>query len=205
MDEDDALGVLVSDNLQNRELLPSERGWAYRDLWEIQKKRKEHLPGRPKNNSSQIGTNFRVDRYVGEQTGDSKNKVRRYICLTYLMPQLLELVDQGKIGLGTGEQLSHLKQRSQELIYCYCYAVEKPRPLKEAHARQLREIEADPDQIIDVDLLEELLAPKKKVRFRTLKIEMTKLRDYFPTGTPEDVVIQTIHTALAVYFEGKEE
>ncbi|MBP3673465.1 MAG: ParB/RepB/Spo0J family partition protein [Oscillospiraceae bacterium] len=199
MDEDDALGVLVSDNLQNRELLPSERGWAYRDLMDI-RKRQGH---RTDLTSSQSGTKLNTADIIGKPNGDNRNKVYRYIRLTYLIPQLLDLVDQGKIGIGTGEQLSHLKQRSQELIYCYCYAVEKPRPLKENHARQLREIEADPDQIIDEDLLEELLAPKKKVRFRTLKIEMTKLRDYFPTGTPEDVVIQTIHAALAVYFEGK--
>lgn len=204
-DEDEALGVLIADNLQNRDLQPSERGWAYRDLMDIQKKRTTNLRGRPQNNSSQIGTNFRADEFIGSELGDSKNKVRRYIRLTYLLPELLALVDDKKIGLGTGEQLSYLKEPSQEVIYRYCYAVEKPQPLKEAQARTLREVEADPDRIIDEELLEELLAPKKKVRFRTLKIEMSKLRDYFPVGTPEEVVVQTIHTALAVYFEDKEE
>lgn len=199
-DDDDALGVLVSDNLQNRELLPSERGWAYRDLMEI-RKRQGH---RTDLTSSQSGTKLRSAETVGMENGDSKNKVYRYIRLTYLIPPLLELVDQGKIGLGTGEQLSHLKQHSQALVYSYCYAAEPTRPLEEAHAKALREVQADPDRIIDEELLEELLLPKKKVRFRTLKIEMSKLRNYFPTGTPEDVVIQTIHTALAEYFKGKE-
>lgn len=202
LSDDDAISIMISDNLDNRDLLPSERGWAYRDLMDILQKRNDNLPGRPKNNSSQIGTNYRADQSIGAKTGDSKNKVRRYIRLTYLIVPLLDLVDAGKIGLGTGEQLSYLKQEAQETVYAYCYASEPGHPLKEAQARKLREVQADPDQIIDEELLEELTTKQKKVRFRTLKLEMSKLRDYFPSGTPEEVVVQTIHTALAVYFEG---
>lgn len=199
-DEDEALGVLTTDNLRNRELLPSERGWAYRDLLEIRKRQGQ----RTDLTSSQSGTKLRTAEMIGEVNGDSKNKVHRYIRLTYLIPALLELVDQGKLGLGVGEQLSYLKQRSQETVYYFCYAVEKPRKISESQARAIREAENDPDQIIDEDFLEDLLAPKKKVRFRTLKLEMSQLRQYFPTGTPEEVVIQTIHSALTAYFEGTE-
>ena len=202
-DDDEALGVLIADNLQNRDLQPSERGWAYRDLMDMRKRR----AGRPSNfGKSDInfpGVNTRIE--IAEENKTSARNLQRYIRLTYLLPELLALVDDKKIGLGTGEQLSYLKEPSQEVVYRYCYAGEKPQPLKEAQARTLREVEADPDRIIDEELLEELLAPKKKVRFRTLKIEMSKLRDYFPTGTPEEVVIQAIHTALAIYFEDKEE
>lgn len=202
--DDEALGVLVSDNLQNRELLPSERGWGYRDLLELRKRRGQRTDltfGQIGQKSERI--NSRAE--LAEENNTSPRNVQRYIRLTYLIPSLLELVDKGQMGLGTGEQLSYLKPRSQETVYSYCYAVEKPRKLKEAHARTLREAEADPDRIIDEDLLEELLTPKKKIRFRTLKLEMAKLRDYFPKGTPEEVVIQTIHTALAVYFEEKKD
>lgn len=198
-DDDEALGVLVSDNLQNRELLPSERGWGYRDLLELRKRR----AGRPNNSGQSVLNSLQSRDELDEKV--SGRSVSRYIRLTYLIPPLLELVDKGQMGLGIGEQLSYLKPRSQETVYGYCNAVEKPRKLKESHARALREAEADPDRIIDEDLLEELLAPKKKTRFRTLKLEMAKLRDYFPRGTPEEVVIQTIHTALAVYFEEKED
>lgn len=202
-DDDEALGVLVSDNLQNRELLPSERGWGYRDLLELRKRR----AGRPNNfgksdiNISSVNTRTEI----AEENNTSPRNLQRYIRLTYLLPELLELVDQKKIGLGTGEQLSYLKRQSQAVVYGYCYAGEKPQKLKESQAKALREVEADPDRVIDEELLEELLAPKKKTRFRTLKLEMAKLRDYFPTGTPEEVVVQTIQTALAVYFEGKDD
>lgn len=201
-DDDDAIGVLTTDNLRNRELLPSERGWAYRDLLEIRKRR----AGRP-NNCGKSDHN-----YFGEKTRDeiaaenniSGRKVQRYIRLTYLIPELLKQVDQGKLGLGVSEQLSYLSENSQVLVYLYCIASEAPKKISEAQARAIREAEADPDQIIDEEFLEELLAPKKKIRFRTLKLEMAQLRAYFPVGTPEGIVVQTIHSALEAYFKEKE-
>ena len=199
--DDEAMLAMIADNMNNPDRLPSELGWAYRQELEIRRRQGK----RTDLTSSEIGTKFRTDETLAKEAGSSKSRIHRYIRLTYLIPPLLNLVDEKKIGLGTGEQLSYLKQRSQETVYGYCYAGEKTVPLKESHARALREVEDDPDRIIDEDLLEELTAPKKKARFRTLKIEMAKLRDYFPTGTPEEVVVQTIHTALAVYFEGKED
>lgn len=204
-DDDDAVSAMNADNLLHRDLLPSERGWAYRQEWEIRQKRDGERRGRPAKNSSQFETNFDTPGEMAILAGVSKAKLYRYIRLTYLIPELLELVDQKKLGLGIGEQLSYLKRRSQETVYQFCYASDPQKKLKESQARILREAEADPDQIIDEELLEELTAAKKKVRFRTLKIEMSRLRQYFPVGTPEEVVIQTIHTALAGYFEGKED
>lgn len=210
--DDDAVLAMIADNINNRELLPSERGWAYRQELEIRKCQGQ----RNDLTSSQIGTKLETTGTCGKPyhkfsksrdgLDDSKcgKSIHRYIRLTYLIQPLLNLVDEGKLALGTGEQLSYLKQRSQETVYLFCYARTKPVTLKESQARSLREIEEDPDQIIDEDVLEELTAPKKKVRLRTVKLEMSKLRDYFPTGTPEEVVVQTIHTALSIYF-GKED
>lgn len=232
--EDEAELAMIQDNMNNRELLPSERGWGYRRELEIRRKQGYRsdltLPqclGRScrtndtvgtcsqsgnkfhkdntTDNSAQNARNPKTSERMGQEKNVSKNSIHRYIRLTYLIDPLLRLVDEKKIGLGIGEQLSYLGQRSQETVYHFCYASEKPHPLKDAQAKLLREIEADPDQIIDEDLLEELTAPKKKVRFRTLKLEMSTLRDYFPTGTPEEVVVQTIQTALAIYFDRKEE
>lgn len=200
MTDDEAILAKNADNLASRTLLPSERGWAYRQDMEVRKKQ----AGRPVNNSGHDVLNYQsrdlVDNTV---TGRS---VSRYIRLTYLIPPLLDMVDGQKLGLVVGEQLSYLRRRSQETVYAYCFQEqETPIRLTEAMAKALREAEADPDKIIDRALLEELTAKKAKVRFRTLKLEMVPLRSYFPVGTPEQVVVQTIHTALAAYFEGKEE
>ena len=197
--DDEAIRLMISDNLHNRELLPSERGWAYR--WEMEVSKRQGK--RTDLTSTQPGWKMETAEILGKEKGDGKTKVRRYIRLTYLIPPLLDLVDDKKLGVTVGEQISYLSKRSQETVYGFCYAADPARPLKETQARALRAVEADPDRIIDEDVLEELMIPQKKVRFRTLKIQMAQLRDYFPVGTPEQVVIQTIQTALAVYFEEK--
>lgn len=216
--DDEAQLIMIHDNLNNREtLLPSELGWAYRDYMEINRRQGRRTDLAAGSTSSQYwdevkrqqidstsGRNGRklesADK-LGDESGKNGRDVRRYIRLTYLILPLLNLVDEGKIGLRTGEQLSYLSQRSQEIVYNYCYAGEDSHPLKEKQARVLREAEEDPDQVVDSDLLDELFAPKPKARFRTLRLEMTELRNYFPVGTPEEVVRQTIQTALANYFE----
>lgn len=226
-DDDDAIRAMIADNMNNRELLPSERGWAYRWELEIRKRqgqrsdltafKKQQLSGDNVTSSHferKLGTNLTSAQnerkletadIIGEAYGVSRVKIYRYIRLTYLIEPLIDLVDAGKVALGTGEQLSYLKKHSQETVYNFCYAAEPVRPLKEAQAKKLREVEADPDNIIDEELLEEITAKQKKVRFRTLKLEMTSLRSFFPAGTPEEVVVQTIHTALGVYFDRKED
>lgn len=213
-EDDDAIRAMIADNMNNRELLPSERGWAYR--WEMEIRRRQGQ--RSDLTFSKTGTKLDANLtsaqnerkletadIIGKSYDVSRAKVRRYIRLTYLIEPLIDLVDAGKIGLGTGEQLSYLKKHSQETVYNFCYAAEPVRPLKETQAKKLREVEADPDNIIDEDLLEELTAKQRKVRFRTLKLEMAALRNFFPVGTPEEVVVQTIHTALGVYFNKKED
>ncbi len=191
--DDDAIRIMVDDNLNHRELLPSELGWAYRQLMDI-RKHQGYTCGHSVHKSRDTITDEVGGRHV-----------QRYIRLTYLISPLLNLVDARKISMRVGEQLSYLSTKSQEIVYGFCYVSEPPRPLKEAQAKMLREVEADSDRIIDVDLLEQLTEKQTNNRLRTLKIEMAKLREYFPTGTPEEVVVQTIQAALATYFRKNEQ
>lgn len=197
--DDDAQLAVIADNLHSRDLLPSERGWAYRDELEIR--------GRRQGQRTDLTSGKSVQKLKWSRDGlddrVSGRNVARYIRLTYLIPPLLELVDGGKLALGAGEQLSYLSTTSQEIVHAFCYASSPERPLKEAQAKQLREIEADPDQVIDEELLLAITAKKKPTRLRTVKLDMVDLREYFPAGTPEQIVRQTIITALAVYFEEK--
>lgn len=200
-DDNDAIPIMIADNLNNRELLPSERGWAYRQLMDVQRQQ-------GKRNDLTFGNAYQKLNHrniIAQGHNVSSRNIQRYIRLTYLIEPLLDLVDTGMIALGTGEQLSYLKTRDQEAVYAYCYAGDPTYPLKEAQAKALREIQEDPDRVIDEDTLEELTAKPQKTRLRTLKLQMSTLREYFPSGTPEEVVLQTIHTALAVYFEKKDD
>lgn len=186
--DDDAISIMIADNLNNRQLLPSERGWAYRQLMDILKRQ-----------GAKCGHG---DHKLRNLLDDDKSgrAAQRYIRLTYLIEPLVDLVDKQKIGLKVGEQLSYLSDSAQETVYLYCYAYDPMHPLKESQVKAIREVDEDPDSAVDNDLLEELTAKPTSSRLRTLKIEMASLRQYFPSGTAEDVVLQTIQTALAEYF-----
>lgn len=195
--DDEAVLAMNADNRLTRVLLPSERGWSYRQELEIRKRQGQRT------DLTSVRSGQKLSRtVVAENNGVGNTQIQRYIRLTYLIQPLLSLVDKAQLGVSVGGQLSYLSDRSQEVVFDFCYCNrDKPLKLTEAQARKLREIEADPDNIIDWELLEELTARQKKVRFRTLNLEMKPLREYFPVGTPEEVVVQTIHAALCTYFE----
>lgn len=113
VDDDQAALILVDSNLQHREkLLPSEKAWAYRTRLEALKRK----AGRPKNNSAQLEPNFRSNETVAEEVGESRAQIQRYIRLTFLNPLLLDLVDQEKIGMTPGVELSYLSDSTQNKL-----------------------------------------------------------------------------------------
>lgn len=194
----EAIRLKNDDNLMQRDgMFPSERGWAYRqNMEEINRQGK-----RTDLTLSQFATKLDSAAEIGKKVHKSRDQIFRYIRLTYLIPELLDLVDKKQLGLTVGENLSYLTVDNQETVYLFCFTGEKPVKLTEAVAKTLREIQDDPDRIIDADTLEELTAKHTRTRMRSLKLDMQELRTYFPVGTPEGVVVQTIHTALAKYFD----
>lgn len=197
----EAIRLKNDDNLMQRDgMLSSERGWAYRqNMEEINRQGK-----RTDLTLSQFATKLDSAAEIGKKVHKSRDQIFRYIRLTYLIPELLDLVDKKQLGLTVGENLSYLTVDNQETVYLFCFTGEKPVKLTEAVAKTLREIQDDPDRIIDADTLEGLTAKHTRTRMRSLKLDMQELRTYFPVGTPEGVVIQTIHSALAKYFDKEE-
>ena len=110
LDDDAAIIIMVDSNLQRENILPSERAAAYKMKVEALRRK----AGRPsKENSSQLGTNFRADQVVAEQAGSSRNQVQRYIRLNNLVQPLLDMVDDRKIALNPAVELSFLKPEEQ--------------------------------------------------------------------------------------------
>ena len=193
----EAIRLKNDDNLMQRDgMFPSERGWAYRQNMEVLRKQGKRLDLTSGQNVQKLSRDM-----VAEGSNYCGRQVQRYIRLTYLIPELLDLVDKKQLGLTVGENLSYLTVDNQKTVYLFCFTGEKPVKLTEAVAKTLREIQDDPDRIIDADTLEELTAKHTRTRMRSLKLDMQELRTYFPVGTPEGVVVQTIHTALAKYFD----
>ena len=116
LDRDAATVLMVESNYQRSQILPSEKAFAYKMRLEAMKRQ----AGRPsKENASPLATNFaqgRSDTELGEQVGESKDQVRRYIRLTNLVPELLNLVDEGKIKMRPAVELSYLDEDSQRAV-----------------------------------------------------------------------------------------
>ena len=104
MSRDEATIFMVESNFQRTTILPSEKAFAYKMRLEAMKR----LPGRPSKNSVPVAQNKTSRELLGEQVGESQDQVRRYIRLTELIPEILQLVDEGKIGLRPAVELSYI-------------------------------------------------------------------------------------------------
>lgn len=110
MEDDAAVVFMVDSNLQREHILPSERAFAYKMKLEAMKR----TAGRPsKENVSQLGTQKRSDQIMAEEIGESRNQIQRFIRLTYLEPELLDLVDEKKISFNPAVELSYLTADQQ--------------------------------------------------------------------------------------------
>ena len=116
LDRDAATVLMVESNYQRSQILPSEKAFAYKMRLEAMKRQ----AGRPsKENSVPVAQNYegKTSReLLGEQVGESQDQVRRYIRLTYLVPELLDLVDEGKIKMRPAVELSYLDEDSQRAV-----------------------------------------------------------------------------------------
>ena len=112
LDDDAAVIVMVDSNIQRESLLPSERAFAYKMKLEAIK----HQGARSDLTSSQVGMKLQAMDIVGQQAGESRNQVHRYIRLTHLIPEILDMVDNKRIALNPAVELSYLTPAEQELL-----------------------------------------------------------------------------------------
>ena len=112
LDDDAAVLVMVDSNIQREELLPSERAFAYKMKLEALK----HQGARSDLTSSQLGTKLRADELLAQQAGESRNQVQRFIRLTELISELLDMVDERKLAFNPAVEVSYLKQDEQRML-----------------------------------------------------------------------------------------
>lgn len=134
LDDDMATIYMVDSNLQREKLLPSEKAFAYKMKLEAMKR----SAGRPyKDNSSQVNQEKRSDQILAEQMGESRNQIQRYIRLTQLIEELLDMVDKKRLSFNIGVELSYLKISEQQdlasiiLLKKTVPTLDKSRKLKE--------------------------------------------------------------------------
>ena len=116
MDRDEATIFMVESNFQRTTILPSEKAFAYKMRLDAMKR----LPGRPGKNSTPLGQNLKgtvsIDR-LGKEVGDSSSQIQRYIRLTELLPEILDMVDEGQVAMRPAVELSYIPKLQQGLIW----------------------------------------------------------------------------------------
>ena len=191
MDDDAAIIFMVDSNLQRENILPSERAFSYKMKLEAMK----HQAGRPsKENDSQLGNNFGKlsSEEMAEELGTSKNQIFRYIRLTNLIPEILDMVDEKKIAFNPAVELSYLKPSEQkEFLEAMDYAQASP---SLSQAQRLKKLSQEGGCTLDA--MCEVMNEIKKDELDHVTIKNEVLRKYFPkTYTPkqmQDTIIRLL-------------
>ena len=176
MSRDEATIFMVESNFQRTTILPSEKAFAYKMRLDAMKR----LPGRPSKNSVPVAQNKTSRELLGEQVGESQDQVRRYIRLTELIPEILQLVDEGKIGLRPAVELSYIPKDIQENIF-EVMDMEQCTPTH-GQARRMRALCQEgklTEEVIEVIMTEE--KPNQKVK---IILRGERFRDLFPRDLP---------------------
>ena len=190
--EDDAATILMVDsNLQREHILPSERAFAYKMKLDAMK----HQAGRPpQDNYSQLGNNFGKlsSEEMAEELGTSKNQIFRFIRLTNLVPELLDMVDEKKISFNPAVELSYLDEKQQRDFLEAMNDTQNAPSLSQAQQlkRMAQQGEFSYEAAFDV------MGKEKKSELDTVTIKNETLRKYFPRNyTPkqmEDIIIKLL-------------
>lgn len=176
MDDDTATVLMVDSNLQREHILPSERAFAYKMKLEAMKHQGERSDLSEGVTSSQVGKRLQALDLIGQQAGDSRNQVHRYIRLTNLIPELLDLVDAGKISFTPAVELSYLKPKDQEtFLQAMDYAQTAPSLSQAQRIKQMSQ-----DGVCTYEALCEVMNEVKKDELDRVTFRNVQLRKYFP-------------------------
>ena len=189
MDDDEATIIMVDSNLQRETLLPSERAFAYRMKLEAMKRR----AGRPsKENLSQVGTQKRSDQIMADQIGESRNQIQRFIRLTYLVPPLLDMVDEHKVAFNPAVELSYLTSAEQVALLDAMDSEQSTPSLSQA--QRLKKFSQEGR--LSEDVMRAILSEEKKPEVGKITLASDKLRRYFPRSFTPQQMEETIFRLL---------
>ena len=188
LDDDAATIIMVDSNLQREELLPSERAFAYKMKLEAIR----HQGKRQELTSSQVGMKLQALDIVGQQAGDSRNQVHRFIRLTELIPELLDMVDERKIAFNPAVELSYLKKEEQTLLLEAMDSEQATPSLSQA--QRLKKFSLQ--KMLSLDVMRAVMSEEKKTDLDRVTLKNETLRKYFPKSyTPkqmEDTIIKLL-------------
>ena len=201
MDDDTAIILMVDSNCQREHILPSEKAKAYQMKLEAVKRK----AGRPsKNNSAQVGPNLWASERVALDAGESKSQVKRYIALNNLTPDLMQLVDNGRLKTTPAVELSYLTPEEQEEFLSYMEEEGCTPSLSQAQKLKA----ASKESVLTKDKIHGIMSarsPSVKPREPQLTIAVSKVERYFPKGFSSEQMESTILKLLENYYRKRQD
>ena len=195
MDRDEAIIFMVDSNLQRERLLPSEKAFSYKMRLEAMKRK----AGRPTlNNYSPVGNNLQEkpsSQELADIAGESKNQIFRYIRLTELIPDLLQIVDDGKIAFRPAVELSYLTKEEQASLHEAMESEDCTPSL--AQAIKIKKFSQE-GRLSD-DVILSILSEEKPNQREVYRLHKERIDKYFPKGTPSEKIEEIICKALELY------
>ena len=182
--KEEAVITMVDANLQRENLLPSEKAFAYKMKVEAMKRK----AGRPPKNSSQVATNIDTATEIGQQLGESRDQVYRYIRLTYLIPELLKMVEEHRIAFTPAVEISYLPEREQRVLVNEIEYADATPSLSQA--QRLRKFSSQGR--LSVDTVFAVLSEEKPNQKEQVKFMTEEIRKYFPKNYSNKDMQKTI-------------
>jgi len=194
LDDDEATIIMVDSNLQRESILPSEKAFAYKMKLEAMKRQ----AGRPsKENSTQVGQDLRGKYSVeilGEQVGESRNQIQRYIRLTELIPPILEMVDEKRIAFNPAVEISYLAEKEQQDLYNTMQSEDCTPSL--AQAQRMKKLSQDGR--LNVDVIFSILTEEKPNQKEKFQIRRERIDRFFPKNftekQKEDLIVHLLES-----------
>ena len=178
LDRDAAAIAVVDSNLHREHILPSEKAFAYK----LKADALKHQGQRTDITSEQIAPKLSTE-VIGEQEGISKDTVKRYIRLTYLIPEFLEKMDNNEIALSVGVELSFLDEQNQRAVLEQC-AINDCTP---SYSQAWRMHKADREGTLTTAVIQTIMSEEKANQRETVKIPTEKLRKFAPNANPQQL------------------
>lgn len=192
MTTEEAVIAMVDSNLQREQILPSEKAFAYKMKMEARKRQGK----RTDLTSTPVVSKLNNYEKLAQECGESREQIRRYIRLTYLIKELLDMVDEGRIALRPAVELSYLTVEQQNDLF-YTIESEDATPSL-SQAIQMKKMSQSGE--LTMDNIFCIMTEQKPNQVEKIKISMDKFERYFPRGTPPARIEVIILRALSEYY-----
>lgn len=192
MSDDEAVIAMVDANLQRETILPSEKAFAYKMKLEAIKHQGVA--------SAQVGQKLLSVEIVADNAGESRNQIKRYIRLTYLIPELLSMVDENKIAFNPAVEISYLEQSEQRVLLD---AMEL-NDCTPSHAQSIRLKKLSQEGVLDDQMIYAVMSEEKANQQEQIKFKREDLKKYFPAGYTDEQMRRDIIKGLELLKRQRE-